>query len=169
MIVNKVKIDNSEFNYDVNENIVLLDNQPNEIEILKRFSNDYYEVLINGKKLIVGIKKDNNQIQINYQNRTFDIEIIDSFSAIKKEMSSLSGNELMTASVKAPMPGLIIKINKNINDKIQKGETLVIIEAMKMENSIKSPFDGIVKSIYSTVGNTVAKNDILFEIERMNK
>lgn len=167
MIRNKVKIENLEFNYNINDNIVLLDNDENKIEVLKRFSDDYYEIEINGRKVIVGLRKDNNQIQLNYQNRWFDIDIIDSFSAIKKEMTRLSGNGSKTNIIRAPMPGLVVKINKNINDKVEKGETILIIEAMKMENAIKSPVDGIITSIKLKIGNSVAKNDVLFEIENI--
>lgn len=167
MIINKVKIENLEFNYNINDNIVLLDNDENKIEVLKRFSDDYYEIEINGRKVIVGLRKDNNQIQLNYQNRWFDIDIIDSFSAIKKEMTRLSVSGSKTNIIRAPMPGLVVKINKNINDKVEKGETILIIEAMKMENAIKSPVDGIITSIKLTIGNSVAKNDVLFEIENI--
>lgn len=165
MIINKIKIDNAEFDYNINENNVELNDRRYKIEILKRFSNDYYELLVNEKKVIIGIKKDNNQFQIYYKNRIFDVELIDSYTSLKKSMTQLSGTGSYKTSIKAPMPGLVIKINKNPNDRVQKGETVLIIEAMKMENSIKSPVEGIITSFKVNLGNTVAKNDVLFEIE----
>ncbi len=165
MIVNKIKIEDSEFDYEIKDNTIFLDNNPFKIEILKRFANDYYELLVNGKKLILGFKKSNNNIFINHKNRTFEAELIDNFTLMKKQMTQMTSNASSKTTVKAPMPGLVIKINKEVNEKVQKGDTILIIEAMKMENAIKSPKDGILSSIKVSSGNSVAKNDVLFEVE----
>ena len=50
------------------------------------------------------------------------------------------------------MPGKVIKIPVNIGESVRKGQTLIILEAMKMENEIKASFDGIVKEIHSQRG-----------------
>ncbi len=63
--------------------------------------------------------------------------------------------------VKAPMPGMIINYEKQVGDSVEEGETVVILEAMKMENSLPSPVAGTVKSINFNVGDSVAKNDVL--------
>lgn len=168
MIINKVKIENAEYNYDINENVVKLANDDLNVEILRRFNNDYYDLLVNGKKIIVGIKKESNQLQLNYKNRLYEVELIDSFSALQKELSHMSGTDSNKTIVKAPMPGLVMKINKNLNDKIEKGDTILIIEAMKMENAIKSPVSGTLSAIRVSLSNSVAKNDVLFEIEKSN-
>lgn len=164
MLINKVEINNQQYDYDLNENIVKINNRDIKIEISRRFPNDYFEFLIDGKKIIVGLKKENNQITLNYKNRYHDTELIDSFSAMKKEMKELSGTSGGKVVVKAPMPGLVIKVNKNEGDNVNKGDTVLIIEAMKMENAIKSPTNGQIKSLKVSSGTSVAKNDILFEI-----
>lgn len=61
----------------------------------------------------------------------------------------------------APMPGLVKKVHVSIGDSVVKGQSLVTLEAMKMENIIKSPNGGIVKSIPVQVGKAVEKNEIL--------
>ncbi len=61
----------------------------------------------------------------------------------------------------APMPGLIVNIEKKVGDTIEAGETLMILEAMKMENSLPSPAGGVIKEITCKVGDNVAKGDIL--------
>ncbi len=63
--------------------------------------------------------------------------------------------------VKAPMPGMIINFEKQVGDSVEEGETVVILEAMKMENSLPAPVSGTVKSINFNVGDSVAKNDVL--------
>jgi biotin carboxyl carrier protein len=63
------------------------------------------------------------------------------------------------------MPGLILRFEKNIGDEIKKGDSVLILEAMKMENILKSPGDGIVKNILVKQGQAVEKNQILIELE----
>jgi oxaloacetate decarboxylase alpha subunit/pyruvate carboxylase subunit B len=61
----------------------------------------------------------------------------------------------------APMPGMIVKYLKNVGDKVSEGETLVVLEAMKMENALPSPANGTVKALNFSSGDTVKKGDVL--------
>ena len=63
------------------------------------------------------------------------------------------------------MPGLILEINVAQGQEVKEDDTLVILEAMKMENAINSPRDGIIKSINVTQGESVDKNSLLIEFE----
>jgi pyruvate carboxylase subunit B len=63
--------------------------------------------------------------------------------------------------VTAPMPGMIIKYEKNVGDAVSQGETVVVLEAMKMENALPAPASGTVKSVSFSSGDTVAKGDVL--------
>jgi len=65
----------------------------------------------------------------------------------------------------APMPGIIISYKKEIGDAVKKGETIVILEAMKMENALPSPAGGRIKSINFSAGDSVANGDVLCIIE----
>ncbi len=67
--------------------------------------------------------------------------------------------------VKAPMPGLLISTKVNIGDEVKKGDTLLILEAMKMENVIKSPIDGKIKAIKVNSGQNVDKNQVMIQFE----
>jgi oxaloacetate decarboxylase alpha subunit/pyruvate carboxylase subunit B len=61
----------------------------------------------------------------------------------------------------APMPGLIIRYEKNVGDSIEEGDTVLILEAMKMENALPAPVSGTIKAINFDSGDTVAKGDVL--------
>ena len=70
-----------------------------------------------------------------------------------------------SGTVTAPMPGLVIKLLKNEGDTVKAGESVLILEAMKMENEIASPADGTITGIFCTVGKTVSGGEVLFEVQ----
>ena len=61
----------------------------------------------------------------------------------------------------APMPGMIVSVEKKIGDSVTKGETVIVIEAMKMENALPAVADGMIKDIKCASGDIVKKNDVL--------
>jgi oxaloacetate decarboxylase alpha subunit/pyruvate carboxylase subunit B len=63
------------------------------------------------------------------------------------------------------MPGMIIRYKVNVGDKVKAHDTIVIIEAMKMENALVSEADGTVKAIFFSKGDSVRRGDILAIIE----
>ena len=67
-------------------------------------------------------------------------------------------------TIKCPMPGTIVKINVAVGDKVENGDVVCVLEAMKMENEIKTPQDGVIASINTTKGASVNSGDILFSI-----
>lgn len=80
--------------------------------------------------------------------------------AIEKNVIPESGVAIM-----APMPGMIVRYDKTEGDHIEKGESVVVLEAMKMENAIASPVTGKVRSIHFKPGDSVQKNAVLAVIE----
>ena len=67
--------------------------------------------------------------------------------------------------VKSPLSGKILSINVKVGDRVKKGQVLLVIDAMKMENEILAPADGAVKNINVSVGLTVNPGDVLIELE----
>ena len=67
--------------------------------------------------------------------------------------------------VLALIPGTILKITVKEKQKVKEGETLLILEAMKMENNITMPFDGVVDKIHVAEGETVPKNHVMIELK----
>ncbi|MGB0881346.1 MAG: biotin/lipoyl-containing protein [Vicingaceae bacterium] len=78
-------------------------------------------------------------------------------------MDNLASKKI--ADLKAPMPGLVLDIAVETGQEVIKGDTLLILEAMKMENVIKSPTDGVIKSISVNKSETVEKNQVILNFE----
>ncbi len=67
--------------------------------------------------------------------------------------------------IKSYIPGTIIKVNVKVGDKVKEGDSLLVLEAMKMQNQIAMPFTGTVKEICVKEGDKIPKNELLVVIE----
>lgn len=67
--------------------------------------------------------------------------------------------------LKAPMPGLVVEFRVEVGQKVNEGDPLVVLEAMKMENILKSPGEAVVKSIDASKGDAIDKNQVLITFE----
>ncbi|NLY49465.1 MAG: biotin/lipoyl-binding protein [Firmicutes bacterium] len=70
-----------------------------------------------------------------------------------------------TGSVKAPMPGNVLSVNVKPGDQVKRGQVLLTLEAMIMENEIMAPQDGVVKDIFVSAGQSVNTGDVLVNLE----
>lgn len=64
------------------------------------------------------------------------------------------------------IPGTIIDIFIKTNQKVKEGETILLLEAMKMENQVKMPFDGVIKKIHIQKGEVIPNRHLMIEIKR---
>jgi biotin carboxyl carrier protein len=69
------------------------------------------------------------------------------------------------SKVEAPLPGTMFKVNIKEGDTVKKGDTILVLEAMKMENNILAEINGVVKKLYVSEGDSVLQGDVLVEIE----
>ncbi|MBL4669517.1 MAG: biotin/lipoyl-binding protein [Flavobacteriales bacterium] len=134
------------------------------------------------------IKTKGNSYSVIKNNKSYNLEVLEVVAEEKSFLIKVDGikyqfnakdkyDELLhslgmdtTASkkvsdLKAPMPGLVLEISVSGGQQVSKGDALLILEAMKMENVIKSPTDGVIKSISVNQGETVEKNQIILNFE----
>ena len=76
-----------------------------------------------------------------------------------------TANTAKINDLKAPMPGLIVDIKVQVGDTVKKGDTILILEAMKMENILKASGDGKIKAIKISIKQNVEKNQVMIEFE----
>ncbi len=81
------------------------------------------------------------------------------------EKKPATGGSTGSVKVSAPMPGTILKVVAGVGDSVKRGDVLVILEAMKMENEIVAPSEGVVASINVTKGTSVNAGDLLASLK----
>ena len=145
---------------------VKIDDREYELDV-EKVEEGVYSVIHNGAsvnmEMIEGDKA--NKYNVNAGKEHYDVEIIDAASRYKAASGGdLEGGDRFIAS---PMPGKVVKLLVSEGDKVEKGQTVIIISAMKMESEYKSVFDGVVKKVFVKEGDTTEANSPLVEIEPM--
>jgi biotin carboxyl carrier protein len=102
---------------------------------------------------------------IKVNNTTYEVAIEDALDILIKSMGIERGRTKVVNAIKAPMPGLILEISVEVGQTVKENDSLLILEAMKMENSFLSPRDGVIKSITVEIGQAVDKGQLLIEFE----
>ncbi|OFY89305.1 MAG: hypothetical protein A3K10_17100 [Bacteroidetes bacterium RIFCSPLOWO2_12_FULL_31_6] len=157
--------DKKEFviNFEKNTNSGLINDEKFEWDVIKVKENVYH-IIKNNKSFnleILSINKIEKLFFIKVNGIKYKFTVKDKYDELLHNlgMDNLVSNKV--AELKAPMPGLVLGISINAGEKVTKGDTLLILEAMKMENVIKSPTDGVIKSIAVKKGETVEKNQVI--------
>ena len=95
----------------------------------------------------------------------YDVEALDERTRAIRDLSNASGAAAGPAPLRAPMPGLIVRISVRAGDLVQAGQGLVVMEAMKMENELRASSPGRVKAVHARAGSAVDKGALLVELE----
>jgi pyruvate carboxylase subunit B len=98
----------------------------------------------------------------------FEGEALDERTRAIRDITAASSKPSGPAPVNAPMPGLVVRVNVAVGDKVQAGQGVVVMEAMKMENGLRASTAGIVKAVYAEVGKAVEKGTVLVELEELH-
>ena len=130
--------------------------------------NQNFNIVQNGQSYnatVSFVDYEKKSFLININDREYQIELKDQFDQLVSRMGLgvVSGSKIK--DVKAPMPGLVLDVAVNPGQEIKKGDKLLILEAMKMENVIKSDGEGTVKAIHIGKGAAVDKGQLLIEME----
>jgi biotin carboxyl carrier protein len=131
---------------------------------IRYVSEGIYHVIRDNKAYILLVESydsENHILNIRINEKALIIETQDRIQQLLKAMGMDAASGKKINELKAPMPGLVLRITASEGDSINKGDTLLVLEAMKMENSIKSPGDGIVSKIMVKPGQAVEKNQLL--------
>lgn len=163
--------------------VALVDGQEVPVEIIKR--DALYDVtvgeksftvnagwpnhrglslLIEGKSYEVSLERAGNRVSVYFYDDTISFEFFEARKYKARELTkrSVPGGPL---KVLAPMPGKIVKIRVTENAQVCEGDSLLIMEAMKMQNELKAPRDGTIRQVHVREGEPVSPSQLLMVLE----
>lgn len=133
---------------------------------LLKVSEFQYHLLFNNKSYNIDLVKlnlEDKTLVLKVNSVKFNLQLKDKYDEL---LHNLGLDQLVSKKlndIKAPMPGMVLNILVHEGDTVKKGDALLVLEAMKMENILKSPADGTIKKITAIKGTAVEKNQILIQ------
>ena len=156
-----MKLNFNDITLDISSNgktfILTLDDKTIGAEVLYA-ENGKLDLLIDSERVTAYVSSDNAKRWVTVNGQTF---VLTKSSGAKR-----SGHAHHAAGeLTAPMPGQVRAVNVSEGDTVTKGQTLLVMEAMKMEIRVHAPFDGVVHSLTVKVGQTVEREQILVKMD----
>lgn len=157
------------YSIEVNENFKfeVEEDQLSQFDFLQ-ISDTHYHIIDNEKAsynaAIKAMDAAAKSFTVTINQNDYQVNISDQLDQLVNQLGLSVGKDNAAKEVKAPMPGLVLDILVTEGQEVQQGESLIILEAMKMENVLKAAGDGRVQGINVKQGEAVNKNHILIEL-----
>lgn len=146
---------------------IIIDGEKTSIDLVKLLDNKFH-ILQNHKSYnleVIHADYKLKRFSIKVNNNIYDLNLQTELDILLDKMGMSSASDEKMDNVKAPMPGLVLDILVEAGQTINKGDNLLVLEAMKMENIIKASGTGVVKNIKVNKKDAVEKNQLLIEME----
>ena len=163
----KIKVNNSlDFETTIKNDAINLNGSDLSLDMVS-LGNNKFHIIKNNKSYTAELVEKNlveKTFKIKVNNNVYELKAKDKYDELLKDLGLENMNATKLKEIKAPMPGLVLKILISEGDEVKKGENLFVLEAMKMENMIKAPADIIIKKINIKSGDKVEKNQVLVNL-----
>jgi biotin carboxyl carrier protein len=158
-------IDNKEYTIDIlDERHVTINGKIFEVDFESVSGQPVYSLLIDGKSYEAYVYQGDESWQVLLQGHQYPVQVVEER---EHRLKSAAGGKVQAAGeyqLKAPMPGLVVAIPVTDNQQVEKGQVLVILESMKMQNELKAPRAGRVGRIKVKPGETVEQRQTLLSL-----
>jgi biotin carboxyl carrier protein len=124
-----------------------------------------FKVRVDGKEYSVEVESVEGEKSLKGTTRTQNSPETKPITGVTNQAIKREPLAARDKCVVAPMPGAVVKINCRPGEMVKKGDVIIVLEAMKMENEIHSPMDGLVKEVNVKEGMTVSPEEIMVAFE----
>jgi biotin carboxyl carrier protein len=161
-----VKVNDREFHIEYDDRHQSMDGKKFEADVLEYRKGKFHIIRDNHsfEAEIIDVNREEKTVEIRVNNILYSVSVKDKYDALLDEIGIDSANGKKVNDIKAPMPGMVLNVMVESGQKIQKGDAMVILEAMKMENILKAPSDGVIKKVHILKGDKVEKNQVLINL-----
>jgi len=126
-----------------------------------------FNILLNNKSysaVVLAADYENKSFSVRIDSHVFNLSVKDRFDLLAEQLGFSTKSAKKANEIKAPMPGMVLSVLVSEGQEVKMGESVLILEAMKMENVIKAPADCKIKHIKVKQGSAVEKNQVLIEL-----
>lgn len=166
----KLNINNEHFEVEwsgTNESPLVINNKESNLDLI-RIDNNTYHIIKGHQSYLLEIIENvraERKLVVRINSKKTEVYYKTKEDLLLESMGFDSMASQKMKDLKAPMPGLVVDILVKENQSVQKGDSLIVLEAMKMENVIKAAGEGTIKKITTKKGAAVEKNAVLITFE----
>jgi len=151
---------------DLEPDSIQVDGKVVTTDLVRVEGTDIHSLLVNGvSHRLVARREGQGSWRLFLRGQMLEANVVDERTRAIREMTGSTGEQSGPKPVRAPMPGLVVKVDVEPGQEVEPGQGVVIVEAMKMENELTSETGGRVATVHVTEGQVVDKDDILIEFE----
>ncbi len=148
----------------VNSNLVLVDGVSYDVDFASISGQPVYSLLIDGKSYEGYMYPDDDNWEVLLQGTMYAVNVEDERERRLRQALGEVPAQQGEFHLKAPMPGLVVTIPVSDGQDVAKGDVLIILESMKMQNELKSPRDGKISRVRVKVGDSVERKQTLLSV-----
>jgi len=145
---------------------VLIDGKPIEADILTLPGSDRQLLRLDGRSLSLFARREGAGWIVELEGRLFEVLVEDERTRHIRELASHVAPVETRRDLRAPMPGLIVRVEVREGQEVETGDSLVVMEAMKMENELRADAPGTVSSVEVAPGQAVERDAVLLKLEQ---
>jgi len=161
----EVTVGEAKYVIEVNEEgRIVMDGEPVEVDFSKVGDTSLCLLLVNHESFEGLVEPTEEMWHVLFRGDLYEVAVADERAQLMRARAGMAVPESGELPIKAPMPGLVVKVPVEIGQEVKKGDKLVILESMKMENELKAPRDGRVERINVKPGDSVEQGQSLVVI-----
>ena len=132
---------------------------------LTRLDEHAAVLVVDGRPHTVGIEDDGaGGVIVTVNGKRVPVQVKTETDLLLERFGMEAGDSAADREVRAPMPGLVLRVLVAPGDEVEAGQGVAVLEAMKMENELKAPASGTVEAVHASAGDAVGKNDLLVQL-----
>ncbi|MDP2959368.1 MAG: biotin/lipoyl-containing protein [Longimicrobiales bacterium] len=144
---------------------VSVDGTPVSTDLAHVEGTELLSLLVDGTSFrLLAAPKERGTWELHLRGRRYTAEAVDERTRAIREMTGAGSGPAGPRPIRAPMPGLVVKVEVAVGDRIEAGQGVVIVEAMKMENELRAEAPGVVAHVHVRPGQTVEKDQVLIDL-----
>jgi biotin carboxyl carrier protein len=146
------------------EGQITVDGQPYAVDFQRIAEGGLISLLLNNHSLEAVVEERDDAWEVLLHGELYTVRVLDerAYRLAKARVTTMAVTG--DATIESPMPGLIIAVLVSEGQPVKKGDKLIILESMKMENELRSPRDGIVTHVYVQAGSATEKGQHLVTV-----
>lgn len=158
-------VNGKDFSIEINgEHSISLDGHQLDIDFVTIANQPVYSLLIGGKSFEAYVYPGDDDYQVLLKGHSFSVKVVDEREKRLRAAGGSTVNESTDFHLKSPMPGMVVALPVAEGEQVKKGQVLVILESMKMQNELKSPRDGKLTRIKVKTGDRVEQRQTLLSV-----